>query len=158
MTKMSATSQRFAPLLNCIHAFSSEEELIEFAKKQFAPLLSQGDIVCLSGDLGAGKTTFTRGIVSGLGGDPAQVSSPTFTLVQEYICKSGLVQHADFYRLPQDSDLEDLGGLEFFDPEKITIIEWFDRTLIFSHMQDRPLIYLKFLIDKNGRNLVLRTA
>ena len=70
----------------------------EAAGRQLAESLRAGDVVLLYGDLGAGKTAFTRGIAQGLGIDPAEVSSPTFTLIQEYRGRLPLY-HVDLYRL-----------------------------------------------------------
>ncbi len=89
--------------------------------------LRAGDIVKITGSLGAGKTTLVRGIVSGLGGNLASVHSPTFSLVHEYRTTSFPVIHCDFYRLPKSSALEDFGGEEFFDEEKLYLIEWPER-------------------------------
>ncbi len=101
-----------------------EAETIEIGR-QLASILSGGTIVLLFGDLGAGKTTFVRGVVEAAGGSPDEVSSPTFTLVQPY---SGTltVQHVDLYRV-QPSDVDDLGLTEYSTPSSIVVIEWADR-------------------------------
>ncbi|WP_129044700.1 tRNA (adenosine(37)-N6)-threonylcarbamoyltransferase complex ATPase subunit type 1 TsaE [Companilactobacillus metriopterae] len=100
---------------------SSYDETENFGK-QFASDLIPGDVILLNGDLGVGKTTFTRGIASGLG-ITKNVKSPTFTLIREY--KGGRIPlyHMDMYRL-EDSMDEDLGFSEYFDGDGVSIVEW----------------------------------
>ncbi|MEM8834998.1 MAG: tRNA (adenosine(37)-N6)-threonylcarbamoyltransferase complex ATPase subunit type 1 TsaE [Planctomycetota bacterium] len=111
-----------------VHRSPSEEDLRAFASA-LADRLQAGDVLTLRGELGAGKTTFVRGLAEGLGIDPNDVSSPTFTLVQEYTPVeggTGLV-HIDAYRLDPDSDLESIGWEELADGTRIVAIEWPDR-------------------------------
>jgi tRNA threonylcarbamoyladenosine biosynthesis protein TsaE len=82
---------------------ASEEETQAIARELSATLRA-GDVVLLSGDLGAGKTTFVRGLADGLGIDPREVSSPTFTLVHEYRGNGLTLYHADLYRLERAGD------------------------------------------------------
>lgn len=90
-------------------------------------MLRAGDVLCLRGDLGAGKTTFTRALVLALA-SPASVSSPTFTLIHEYGGGRLLIRHADAYRLRGSSDLDDIGLIEYMDRgDSVTIIEWPER-------------------------------
>jgi tRNA threonylcarbamoyladenosine biosynthesis protein TsaE len=101
---------------------------------RLAGQLAPGDAVFLEGDLAAGKTTLVRGLVRGLGGDPDQVSSPTFVLVQSYACGSGPIgslHHVDLYRLEdRRSDLRELGLGEFLsDPEAAVAVEWPKRAI-----------------------------
>jgi tRNA threonylcarbamoyladenosine biosynthesis protein TsaE len=91
-----------------------------------ARTLSAGAVVLLAGDLGAGKTAFVRGMAEGLGIDPAQVSSPTFTLIQEYRGGRLPLHHVDLYRL-RSIEVDDLGLDELTLGEGITAIEWPDR-------------------------------
>src|SRR3989338_6149625 len=108
-----------------------------------------GDIVKITGPLGAGKTTLVRGIVSGMGGNTAEVHSPTFSLVHEYCTKSLRIINCDFYRLPKDSDLADLGGPEFFDGSNLYLIEWPER--IETLLSDIPnrLLGVDLRVDAN---------
>ena len=88
-------------------------------------LLRPGAVVCLLGDLGAGKTRFAQGIARGLGVTGA-VTSPTFTIINEYQGHHP-VYHMDFYRLSDPLELEDLGYEEYFFGSGITLIEWPER-------------------------------
>lgn len=99
----------------------SEKDTKVFAEK-LATLLHPGDVLTLEGDLGAGKTTFTKGLAKGLGIE-RNVNSPTFTLIKEYKGNYPLY-HMDVYRLEDD---EDLGFEEYFQSDGITVIEWASR-------------------------------
>lgn len=96
----------------------------ESAGEQFGQGLAQGDLVLLEGDLGAGKTTFVRGVVRGVGSS-AHVASPTFQLVRVY---PGRVQvaHVDLYRLEEGGELAELGLDELLDQGAV-VVEWGDR-------------------------------
>ena len=91
-----------------------------------APSLEAGDVLLLSGDLGAGKTTFVRGLAEGLGIDPGDVSSPTFTLVHEYRGGRLTLYHVDLYRLGSAAT-DDLGLEEIGARDGVLAIEWPDR-------------------------------
>ncbi|ASK61240.1 tRNA (adenosine(37)-N6)-threonylcarbamoyltransferase complex ATPase subunit type 1 TsaE [Virgibacillus phasianinus] len=97
----------------------TEEETRKIAIR-LANLLRPGDVITLEGDLGAGKTTFTKGIATGLGVKRV-VNSPTYTIIKEYEGELPLY-HMDVYRL-EDSD-EDIGFSEYFDGKGISIVEW----------------------------------
>ena len=104
---------------------ASEEETQAIARELSATLRA-GDVVLLSGDLGAGKTTFVRGLAEGLGIDPREVSSPTFTLVHEYRGNGLTLYHADLYRL-ENAATDDLGLEEIGVKDGVLAIEWPDR-------------------------------
>ncbi|NBB96332.1 MAG: tRNA (adenosine(37)-N6)-threonylcarbamoyltransferase complex ATPase subunit type 1 TsaE [Planctomycetes bacterium] len=96
------------------------------AGKQLAAMLSVGDCIALIGELGAGKTTFVRGLADGLGCDVQLVSSPTYVLCQEYPGRLPLF-HVDLYRMGNAaSELADL-GIEDMLAEGVVVIEWADR-------------------------------
>ena len=99
-------------------------ETADFAAR-LAPLLRAGDIVALSGELGAGKTFFARAIIQALGG-PEEVPSPTFTLVQTYDLAPVPVWHFDLYRLAKPEDAYELDIEDAF-LDAISLIEWPER-------------------------------
>ena len=94
--------------------------------RELATTLRAGDVVLLSGNLGAGKTAFVRGLAAGLGVNPADVSSPTFTIVHEYRGGRLVLYHADLYRLERTAT-EDVGLEEMGVKDGVLAIEWPDR-------------------------------
>jgi tRNA threonylcarbamoyladenosine biosynthesis protein TsaE len=85
--------------------------------------LAPGDVVCLSGDLGAGKTTLARGVIEAWTGEAEEAPSPTYTLVQTYLGAAGDLWHADLYRLQRPEDAWEL-GLEDAFASAACLIEW----------------------------------
>src|SRR3954470_240585 len=96
------------------------------AGRDLARTLNAGAVVLLSGDLGAGKTAFVRGLAEGLGIDPSDVTSPTFTLIQEYRGGRLTLHHIDLYRLAA-IEVDDLGIDEITTGGGVVAIEWPDR-------------------------------
>jgi tRNA threonylcarbamoyladenosine biosynthesis protein TsaE len=94
--------------------------------RELSERLGPGSVILLSGDLGAGKTALVRGIAEGLGASADEVTSPTFTLIQEY--KGGRVPlvHVDLYRLNDPREIHDL-GLEELGAETVLAIEWAEK-------------------------------
>lgn len=90
-----------------------------------AQVLVSGDVVVLTGELGAGKTTLVRGVAEGLGAEE-HVASPTFTLVREYVTGRIPIAHVDVYRLTRVQDVVDLGLEELSDGVAVLLIEWGD--------------------------------
>jgi tRNA threonylcarbamoyladenosine biosynthesis protein TsaE len=104
----------------------NEEQMIEFGR-QLAPVLKPGDLVLLIGDLGAGKTTLSKGIVQALTGvHPDEVASPTFTLIHEFKGRVP-VYHLDLYRLETEADVLGIGLDDLFDGKHVLLIEWGER-------------------------------
>ena len=104
----------------------SAEETIQWGR-EFAQRLQAPVVVLLSGDLGSGKTTVTKGIVSGLGSaKEEEVTSPTFTLVHVYSGKTK-VFHVDLYRIEKFHDFETLGLEDVFSDPAVLILEWSER-------------------------------
>ena len=93
---------------------------------ELAGTLNAGDIILLTGNLGAGKTAFVRGLAAGLGIDPGEVSSPTFTIVHEYRGGRLTLYHADLYRLDRTAT-EEIGLEEMGVRDGVLAIEWPDR-------------------------------
>ena len=100
---------------------NSEQDTINFAK-DFAKNLKKGDIVVLTGELGCGKTKFTQGILSYFGLEN-EISSPTFTIVNEHHKENISIFHFDVYRLEDIDEFYAMGGEEYFE-KGICIIEW----------------------------------
>ena len=94
--------------------------------RELGTTLAAGDVVLLHGDLGAGKTAFVRGLAAGLGVDPDEVSSPTFTLIHEYRGGRLTLYHVDLYRLERAATA-DLGLEELGVSDGVLAIEWPDR-------------------------------
>ncbi|MGZ4032440.1 MAG: tRNA (adenosine(37)-N6)-threonylcarbamoyltransferase complex ATPase subunit type 1 TsaE [Tumebacillaceae bacterium] len=101
---------------------SNVEETQALAEK-LGTLVQPGDVFCLSGDLGAGKTTFTQGLARGLG-VTEPVSSPTFTIIKEYDEGRLPLYHMDIYRLGEAAVRENLGYDEYFFGDGVSVVEW----------------------------------
>lgn len=101
---------------------NSEEETTALAVS-LAENLKSGDVICLFGDLGVGKTVFTKGVCRALGTDE-YISSPTFTIVNEYEAKEFSISHFDMYRIEDTSELIEIGFEEYLSKDGICIIEW----------------------------------
>lgn len=125
----------------------NETDTIAFAKN-FAKNLSKDNIIVLSGDLGSGKTKFTQGILEFFGLDN-EISSPTFTIVNEYKNKNISIYHFDVYRLNNEDDFLDIGGDEYFG-NGICIIEWGE---IIKSLLPPNTIWINFQKDENDENI-----
>ena len=105
---------------------TGSEEETSAAGERLAGRINAGDVVLLYGDLGAGKTAFVRGLARGLGASPDDVSSPTFTLVQEYRGGRVTLHHVDLYRL-KEIEVDDLGLDELTLGPAVVAVEWAER-------------------------------
>ncbi len=106
-----------------ISVFTETDDETESVAAQLASVISKGMIVHLQGDLGAGKTTFARGFLKGLGFVGA-VKSPTYNIVQPYQTDHFAVYHFDLYRISDPEELEALGIRDYFDGDAICLLEW----------------------------------
>ena len=104
----------------------SEEETFRIAR-EYARQTKPGDVICLEGDLGAGKTHFTKGFVTAFGLDKNIVSSPTFALINEYQGDKIEIFHFDCYRIEEIQEALEIGAEEYFYRDGICIIEWPER-------------------------------
>jgi tRNA threonylcarbamoyladenosine biosynthesis protein TsaE len=133
----------------------SAEETTRWGK-EFAAQLKPPILVLLTGELGSGKTTLTKGIVSGLGvAREEDVTSPTFTLVHVY-GREEKVYHADLYRVERLSDLESLGLEDLFASPSVAIVEWSERFALRTPWP-RICIFLEHLGGDARRIKVLGT-
>ncbi|WP_455760711.1 tRNA (adenosine(37)-N6)-threonylcarbamoyltransferase complex ATPase subunit type 1 TsaE [Eshraghiella crossota] len=136
---------------------TSSQMTFEFAKK-IGENLKSGDVLCLDGDLGVGKTVFTKGVAAGLG-IKDDVSSPTFTLIQEYYGGRLPLYHFDVYRIDGPWDMDDLGYEEYFYGEGVCLVEWgsmikelFPENTIYVHIEkdlEKGFDYRKITVSKD---------
>jgi len=106
-----------------------------------------GGVIALVGDLGSGKTTMTQGIVRSLG-YRSEVTSPTFSLVQEYRGGRLDVFHFDFYRVESDHELLDLGWDDYLDQRGLVIVEW---PALFPHLLPEGTTWIQLTHENDGR-------
>ena len=107
--------------------------------------LKDGDVLCLSGDLGAGKTLLSRGVATSLGVDPDAVTSPTFAIMNVYEGRELEVRHFDLYRLNRPEELEDIGFEEYAGGDGVTLIEWAE-----LFREQLPEEYLQVVLRHEG--------
>jgi len=130
-----------------IRVTRNPRETIELGQK-LAGKLSRGDVVALYGDLGSGKTTFTKGIGKGLGvKNPRQINSPTFVLIKEYAARIP-VYHLDLYRLDRLQDIEDIAVEEYIYGDGVTVIEWAEKM---KKILPRQHIAVRFIIKGENK-------
>jgi tRNA threonylcarbamoyladenosine biosynthesis protein TsaE len=130
---------------------SSEETILR--GREIGSRLKAPALVLLSGDLGAGKTTLTKGIASGLGAaDEDDVTSPTFTLVHKY-SRGAPVYHVDLYRIADFHDLETLGLEDVFSEKAVVIVEWPDKLTLRT---DWPVVRIRLEhVAEDTRRIVI---
>lgn len=104
------------------YSTANYQETVDFGR-QIGRLLKAGDVILLDGDLGAGKTTLTKGLAQGLD-IKRPVKSPTFTLIREYHKGRLPLYHMDMYRLEGTSSADELGLEEYFEGDGVSVVEW----------------------------------
>lgn len=129
----------------------SPEETVQAAEK-LGGLLKAGDMIAYKGGLGAGKTTFTRGIAIGMGlGD--SVSSPTFALVNEYRGREINLYHFDMYRIETEADLESAGFYDYPFEDNVAAIEWSENI---AELLPKNVIYITInSLGENEREIII---
>ncbi len=122
------------------------------AGRKIAKYLQEGDIICLFGQLGAGKTVLAKGIASGLGIDKNKIVSPTFVLVRQQTARYNLpFYHFDFYRINSIEDILALGCEEYFYGNGITVIEWPDRL---SYLLPKEYLKIELSLISDSKRLL----
>lgn len=129
---------------------SSEEETMTIAENIESEKF-ENMVICLIGDLGSGKTVFTKGFASALGIEDT-ITSPTFNIIKEYTGGETTLYHMDLYRL--EGDIRELGIEEYFKKKGIVIIEWAD--LIEKHLPRQRLEIKFMIIDEERRLLIIK--
>lgn len=130
----------------------SEEETIELAQN-FESEKFPNMVICLRGDLGSGKTVFTKGFAQAMG-IKEEVTSPTFNIIKEYTTGDMPLYHMDVYRL--DGKVDELGIEEYFTKEGVTIIEWAD--MIEEYLPEERLdIKIKHSIEDEDKRIITIT-
>ncbi len=130
---------------------NSPDETIKLAERLGRKLV-RGDIICLTGELGGGKTTFVKGLCKAFGIDPRAVLSPSFVLIKEYKGRLPLY-HFDLYRIDKLFDFERLGYQEYFYGDGICIIEWAER--IKKILPEEYLLIEFKILGENKRQIKL---
>ena len=126
--------------INKIH-IANEEALFAFGM-ELAKKLKPGDVIALEGDLGVGKTSLTKAIAKGLG-IKDYITSPTFTIIHEYLEGRLPLYHFDVYRLDEEYEFHELGYEEYFYGEGVSLVEWADKIREFLP-KDRIYIRLEY--------------
>lgn len=129
----------------------SEADTKKIAKK-FASKIDNGSIILLSGDLGAGKTVFTKGVVLGRGVKKADVVSPTFTIMNDY---GGKVYHFDLYRLNSVEEFNSTGAFEQLFDGKVSVVEW-PSVVGFNYFPKTAFVVDIEKLSKNERKITIR--
>ncbi|MBV9575734.1 MAG: tRNA (adenosine(37)-N6)-threonylcarbamoyltransferase complex ATPase subunit type 1 TsaE [Gammaproteobacteria bacterium] len=133
--------------------FHTETDLLHFAEK-LATITPAGTVIFLYGSLGAGKTTFARGFLRGLGYE-GKVKSPTYTLVEPYDVADKQIFHFDLYRLKSANELEEIGIQDYFSASAICLIEWPDNGM---PLLPKPDLACYIVFTTSGRELRLEAC
>ena len=123
----------------------------------------KGEVYCLSGDLGVGKTVFTQGFASGLGIEEA-VNSPTFTIIQEYDSGRIPLYHFDVYRISDPEEMEEIGYEDYFYGEGVCLIEWAElihellprnyKKITIKKELDKGFDYREIILETKGEDVL----
>ena len=116
---------------------------------KFSRIMTNGFVVYLHGDLGAGKTTFVRGVLHGLG-HVGKVKSPTYTLVEPYIIFNYNIYHFDLYRFIDEEEWDAAGFRDYFNAQSICMIEWPEKAV---HVLPQPDIHVHLTAFQAGRKI-----
>ena len=130
---------------------TNSEAETELEGEKIGRKLSAGSIIALQGNLGAGKTTLTRGIAKGLGIEEG-VSSPTFTIVNEYPAPVPLY-HFDMYRLENATDLYDIGWYDYIDQGGVCVVEWSEK--VYEAFPPETKVVMMETIGENKRKITI---
>jgi tRNA threonylcarbamoyladenosine biosynthesis protein TsaE len=137
-----------APMTIQYFTLANEEASKELANR-FAKILTSGTIVTFSGEIGSGKTTFIRAILRAFGVQGA-IKSPSFSLVETYVCESLCIHHFDFYRIHGEEELEFIGFRDYLTQDALCCIEWPELAENSLHTVD---LHFSLLIQGTGRSL-----
>ncbi|WP_414838946.1 tRNA (adenosine(37)-N6)-threonylcarbamoyltransferase complex ATPase subunit type 1 TsaE [Carnobacterium sp. TMP28] len=129
--------------------YANDESETKQVAQELAKFLEPGDLILLEGNLGAGKTTFTKGLAIGLGIKKV-IKSPTYTIIREYLDGRLPLYHMDVYRL-EETGGTDLGLEEYFEGEGVSIVEWAKFI-----PEDLPTDYLQIKLQPAGQDLMER--
>ena len=135
-----------------IRFFLADENATENFGRLLGTLAADGDVYCLSGDLGAGKTLMSKGVCEAVGVEEEDVVSPTFALMNIYNGKIMEVRHFDLYRLDSPEELADIGFYEYVGGEGVSLIEWGD---LFQSELPPEYLQVNLTIAPEGRMVEL---
>lgn len=133
---------------------SSVSDTIKIGKA-IARNLVKGDILCLFGELGSGKTVFTKGVAAGLGIKKSAIISPSFVLIRQYANTKLPLNHFDLYRLKTARDIIFLGYEEYLYDEAVTVIEWADRL---KYLMPKDYLKIELSIRSDSQRLLTFSA
>lgn len=136
-------------LSNAPYTITSIEEMIQLGE-MLGTLVESGDAIALIGDLGAGKTHFTKGLALGIKSS-APVSSPTFPIVHEYHNGTVPLLHFDFYRLESPAELDALGWDEYLDSDSVIVAEWANK---FPDWMPENTLWLQFSVTSPTERII----
>ena len=136
----------------------TEEENTKSISEKFSELISKGDVICLHGNLGVGKTTFIKYLINNLQRknktEETEVASPTFSIVNEYLINDNLIYHYDLYRVKNIDELNNIGFLEDF-KKSISFIEWPE--LLYKKIDSKIDLFFEYDDSFNSRYLTIKS-